>query len=160
MVCAADVRLVDESGSVSNAGLVQVSTEAGFGTICGANAAAADVICRSMGYSRGSVSSSPCGFYGGSDLCGAAGSPVAMADLRCSGSEWGVEECAWAAPDDACMSHSQDTIVHCTGSSSAAAPQGAVRLLAADVSPSVEELAVLKFSWIPHGCRFAVEAQP
>ena len=46
MVCAADVRLVDESGSVSNAGLVQVSTEAGFGTICGANAAAADVALR------------------------------------------------------------------------------------------------------------------
>ena len=43
MVCAADVRVVDESGSVSNAGLVQVSTAAGFGTICGANAAAADV---------------------------------------------------------------------------------------------------------------------
>ena len=34
------------------------------------------VICRSMGYSHGSVSSSPCRFYGGADLCGAAGSPV------------------------------------------------------------------------------------
>lgn len=29
-----------------------------------------------MGYAHGSVSSSPCGFYGGEDLCGAAGSPV------------------------------------------------------------------------------------
>ena len=34
------------------------------------------VICRSMGYAHGSVSSSPCGFYGGADLCGAVGSPV------------------------------------------------------------------------------------
>ena len=44
--------------------------------LTGANPAAADVICRSMGYDFGSVSSSPCGFYGGADLCGAAGSPV------------------------------------------------------------------------------------
>ncbi len=70
------------------------------------------VICRSMGYAHGSVSSSPCGFYGAADLCGAAGSPVAgsllqrfnshslqaarvckaMADLKCSGSEWSVED--------------------------------------------------------------------
>jgi hypothetical protein len=34
------------------------------------------VICRSMGYTHGSISTSPCGFYGGSDLCAAAGSPV------------------------------------------------------------------------------------
>ena len=40
---ATDMRLVDESGSVSSAGLLQVKTEAGFGTVCGANAAAADV---------------------------------------------------------------------------------------------------------------------
>ena len=40
------------------------------------SAHAAKVICRSMGYAHGSVSSSPCRFYGGADLCGAAGSPV------------------------------------------------------------------------------------
>ena len=34
------------------------------------------VICRSMGYAHGSISSSPCSFYGGADLCGAAGTPV------------------------------------------------------------------------------------
>ena len=65
-----------------------------------------------MGYVHGSVSGSPCGFYGGADLCGAAGSPVvsshndslcgrggrlalvcqAMANLKCSGSEWSVED--------------------------------------------------------------------
>ena len=71
-----DVRLVDGTGSLSNVGLLQVRTDAGFGSVCGANPSAADVICRSMGYAHGSVSSSPCGFYGGADLCGAAGSPV------------------------------------------------------------------------------------
>ena len=40
--CAADVRLVDEAGGLANVGLLQVATEAGFGTVCGANAAAAD----------------------------------------------------------------------------------------------------------------------
>ena len=40
----ADVRLVDEAGGISSVGLVQVATDAGFGTVCGANAAAADVI--------------------------------------------------------------------------------------------------------------------
>ena len=74
--CSPDVRLVDETGSLSSVGLLQVKTDAGFGSVCGANPAAADVICRSMGYDFGSVSSSPCGFYGGADLCGAAGSPV------------------------------------------------------------------------------------
>jgi len=133
----ADVRLVDEAGGVSSVGLLQVATEAGFGTVCGANAAAADVICRSMGYAQGSISSSPCRFYGGADLCGAAGSPVAMADLKCSGLEWGVEECSWSVPDEACLSHSQDTIVFCSASGTAGAPQGAVRLLAGDGSPSV-----------------------
>ena len=38
----ADVRLVDEAGGVSSVGLLQVATEAGFGTVCGANTAAAD----------------------------------------------------------------------------------------------------------------------
>ena len=71
-----EVRLIDGVGSVSNAGLLQVKTESGFGSVCGANPAAADVICRSLGYMHGSLSSSSCGFYGGADLCGAAGTPA------------------------------------------------------------------------------------
>jgi hypothetical protein len=74
--CSVDVRLVDAAGGLSSVGLLQVNTDAGYGTVCGANPAAADVICRAMGFSHGSVSSSPCGFYGGADICGAAGTPV------------------------------------------------------------------------------------
>jgi hypothetical protein len=37
-----DVRLVDAAGDVSSVGLLQINTDAGFGTVCGANAAAAD----------------------------------------------------------------------------------------------------------------------
>ena len=41
---SADVRLLDAAGSFSNVGLLQVRMDADFGTVCGANAAAADVI--------------------------------------------------------------------------------------------------------------------
>ena len=51
------------------------------------------------------------------------------------------------------MSHGQDTIVHCMGSSSAGAPQGAVRLLAADGSPSVDGAGrpevFVDSTWVP-----------
>ena len=47
--CSVDIRVVDAAGALSNAGLLQVSTDAGFGSVCGANPASADVICRSMG---------------------------------------------------------------------------------------------------------------
>lgn len=40
---SSDVRLVDAAGGLSNVGLLQVKTDAGFGTVCRASAAAADV---------------------------------------------------------------------------------------------------------------------
>ena len=47
------VRLLDAAGAASSAGLLQVSLGAGsFGSVCGANAAAADVICRQAGMPR------------------------------------------------------------------------------------------------------------
>lgn len=151
--CSADVRLVDAAGGLASAGLLQVKTDAGFGTVCGASASAADVICRSMGYAHGSISSSPCGFYGGADLCGAAGGPVAMADLTCSGSEWSVEECSWSAPDETCMGHTHDTIVYCAASERAGAADGTLRLIAADGSPSIDGAGrpeiLMENSWVP-----------
>ena len=71
-----DVRLVDATGALSNVGLLQVKTDGGFGSVCGANLATADVVCRALGYAGGSVSSSACSSYGGGNLCGASGTPV------------------------------------------------------------------------------------
>jgi len=135
---SADVRLVDAAGGLSSVGLLQVKTDAGFGSVCGANAAAADVICRSMGYAVGSISSSPCNFYGGADLCGAKGAPVAMSGLKCLGSEWSIEECSWSLPDESFMEHTGDVIVYCAQSEKAGAPEGAVRLIAEDGAPSMD----------------------
>lgn len=43
-------RILDATGSPSNAGLLQVDAGSGvFGSVCGLNLAAADVICRSLG---------------------------------------------------------------------------------------------------------------
>ena len=47
---AAPLRLVGAGGSSANVGLIQVQSEGGsFGTVCGLNAAAADVACRQLG---------------------------------------------------------------------------------------------------------------
>merc|ERR1712072_370620 len=84
---------------------------------------------------------------------GAAGSPVAMADLKCSGTEWSVEECTWSAPDDTCGGHAQDTIIYCAASAKAESQQGAVRLIAVDGSPAIDgkgrpEIFV-ESAWVP-----------
>ena len=61
-----------------------------------------------------------------------------MSDLTCDGSEWSVEECSWAMPDDACMAHASDVVVYCTKSARAGAQEGAVRLIGEDGSPSID----------------------
>ena len=112
---AQGVRIIDAAGGLSYAGLVQIQTDSGFGSICGMNQAAADVVCKQLGYGSGVASDSPCGSYGGSDLCGAPGSPVAMQSLTCTGAELAVGECEWSAPDATCSSHGSDSIVFCAG---------------------------------------------
>merc|ERR1712110_1179989 len=84
-----------------------------YGTVCGMNLAAADVACRQMGYDFGSVSSSPCGGYGGSSLCGATGTAVAMKGLACTGGELNIQECSYEEADGTCAGHGNDAIVYC-----------------------------------------------
>ena len=105
-----DVRLVDASGTLSNQGLMQVKTDAGWGSVCGMNVAAADTLCHQMGYDNGAVSVTPCGEYGGHDICGVAGTPVALKDLRCTGHERDIAHCSWKAPDVGCSTHTQEHI--------------------------------------------------
>ena len=112
---AQGVRIIDAAGGLSYAGLAQVRADSGFGSICGMNQAAADVVCKQLGYGSGVASDSPCGSYGGSDICGAPGSPVAMQSLTCTGAELAVTECEWSVPDTSCSSHGSDTVVFCTG---------------------------------------------
>ena len=112
---AQGVRIIDAAGGLSYAGLAQIRTDSGFGSICGMNQAAADVVCKQLGYGSGVASDSPCGSYGGSDICGAPGSPVAMQSLTCTGAELAVSECEWSAPEAGCASHATDSVVFCAG---------------------------------------------
>ena len=45
---AQGVRIIDAAGGLSYAGLVQIQTDSGVGSICGMNQAAADVVCKQL----------------------------------------------------------------------------------------------------------------
>ena len=73
--------------------------------------AAADVVCLQLGYDFGSVSTSPCDSYGGSDIWGASGSSVAMSSLACQGGELDIQDCLFSAPYTTRPAHAHDSIV-------------------------------------------------
>ena len=105
------------------------------------------------GYDYGTLASSPCGSYGGSKLCGAAGSPVSMMDLACTGSELSVGECSWSVPDAACSGHALDSVVFCGEAGQPTTPEGAVRILSEDGAPSLSGTGTLEVhiggAWSP-----------
>lgn len=160
---AQSARLVDARGSPARVGLVQVLMDGGtFGSVCGMNLAAADVVCRQLGmlcrasmpppwymqqmagFDAGTLGSSPCRGYGGADLCGAAGSPVAMEGLACKGGELSIAECQWSAPGPSCLGHEQDAVIYCGRNSDASSLEGAARLLSDDGAPSLSGAGVLE----------------
>lgn len=141
MPATSQVQLRGAEGMPPSVGVVQVSAgpphAAAFGSVCGMNLAAADVVCRQLGYEYGSVSTSPCGSYGGEDVCSATGTPVAMQNLKCTGGELDVNECAWEEPTAQCADHRLDSVVYC--SYGAERPrEGAVRLISYDGAPSID----------------------
>merc|ERR1711860_448775 len=116
-------------------GLKVESGDGSLGTVCGMNAAAADVACRELGYDYGSVAPSGCSAYGGANLCGAAGTPVAMQSVKCTGGELTLAECSWSTPDATCAQHEHDSVVYC--GAAAHILDGSVRLLSAEGAPSL-----------------------
>ena len=166
------MRLIDSSGAPSNAGLLQVRTgnpdSLEFGSVCGMDLvcvfyifrrvafgfgfgkctfrqAAADVVCAQLGYDFGIVSTSACTMYGGSNVCGALGSPVAMASLSCSGSELDIKDCSFTMPDTECATHSSDSVVFCGNNAGIGLiDSGALRLLDVDGAPSVDGVGRLE----------------
>lgn len=152
---ATGIRLVDKSGAASNVGLVLVQVVgADYGTVCGMDAEAANVACRQLGFSFGSLATTPCGNYGGSSLCGAPATSVAMQGLSCTGGELSVMDCAWSQPDAACASHAADSVVYCGDAKGAdVVPEGSARILSYDGAPSFDgsgRLEVFKAGeWAP-----------
>merc|ERR1712203_601502 len=125
------IRIVDATGAYSHVGLVQVRTSSdgssGFGTVCGMNLAAADVICAQLGFDFGSVSTSPCGSYGGVDSCGASGMPVGLSNLvcdggeprisamACAGEESDLSACQYESSDDVFCAPEENVVLRCAG---------------------------------------------
>ena len=93
---------------------------------------AAKVACKQLGFLDGVASTPPCSAYGGSNVCGASGSAVAMKALKCTGVEATVQECAWSDPDAACMTHLSDAVIYCTSKKPGeAVAEGSLRLIGA-----------------------------
>jgi len=145
---AASVRVVGADGAAANVGLLQVRMQGShkneFGSVCGMNLAAADVVCSQLGYDFGSLGSSACDRYGGNNLCGVPGSIVAMADLTCSGGELDIEECSYTSPSTSCLGHELDAIVFCGLNFRNGVDEGASRLIDADGAPSVDGIGRLE----------------
>ena len=114
--------------------------------------AAADVVCKQLGYDYGTVSDSPCSGYGGSDICGAQGAPVAMEALECTGGELDILACSFKSPSEKCASHQLDSIVYCGRSGAGLPEQGALRLLEGG-APSLDGVGRLEVftrgAWSP-----------
>ena len=106
--------------------------------------AAVDVVCSQMGYDFGSLGSSPCGRYGGNDLCGEPGSLVAMADVSCKGGELDILECSYSSPQASCLGHEKDAIVFCGMNSDTGFEEGATRLVSAEGAPSLNGIGRLE----------------
>lgn len=144
----ASIRLVDTNGAVASTGRLEVrldgSTTLGYGTVCGLTAASADVACRQMGYDFGAASPSPCGQYGASNLCGSAGSPVAMRSLSCEGHELRIADCQFKEADEACLRHESDTVLFCGQYGMQPFQDGQLRLLSAEGAPALNELGSTK----------------
>ena len=151
----ASVRVVAH-GRTANAGLLEVAMSSGtYGSVCGMNAQAAEVACRQLGYDFGVVSPSPCSQYGGSSWCGAAGSAVAVKNLRCTGAELSVDECDSEGVDDGCLSHGGDAVVFCGKQGAAPFPEGQLRLIGAAGAPALPgeagrlEMYSIAGAWAP-----------
>jgi hypothetical protein len=143
-----EVMLVDANGMNASEGVLQVLTDQGFGSVCNANQAAANVACRNLGYTRGVLTGSSCKDYHGSNVCGALGTPVAMKNLKCKGEEDSFREstCKWDPPNDVkCLSHEKDVMVTChneeVGNPKAGKPkEGTLRLASrADIAAAEYE---------------------
>eukprot|EP00927_Polykrikos_kofoidii_P003209 TRINITY_DN1127_c0_g3_i1.p1 TRINITY_DN1127_c0_g3~~TRINITY_DN1127_c0_g3_i1.p1 ORF type:complete len:256 (-),score=29.55 TRINITY_DN1127_c0_g3_i1:59-826(-) len=133
-----NLRIVDSTGAMATAGLLQVDVGDGFGSVCGLNDAASTVACRSLGYDYGVVSSAPCGNYRGEVFCGAKSTGVAMRDLHCRGDEVAITGCVWEQPDEECLKHDTDAIVFCSREGDELLHEGMVRLVASDGTPSLD----------------------
>jgi hypothetical protein len=135
-----DVRLIDVNGTYASSGLLQIRTSKGYGTVCGMNPQAVNQACKEMGFTHGWLANRSCKEYGGSDICGAKGTPVAMQNLQCMGHESSLQDCEFSNPDDACKEHGKDSVIWCSDGEpyiDNSIQNGAVRLVGKFGGPAI-----------------------
>lgn len=71
---------------------------------------------------------------------------MAAKDLRCSGGELDIVQCAWEDPTAGCEEHGLDSVVYC-GVAGARLPEGSVRLVADDGAPSIDGVGRMEMFW-------------
>ncbi|NWI08783.1 HIPL1 protein, partial [Crypturellus soui] len=104
------VRLAGERGPKRDRGRVEVYAEGRWGTVCddGWGATAAAVVCHQLGFPRAVRASKKAEFGAGSRL------PILLDDVRCSGRERGLLECAHADLGTHDCTHEEDAGVVCS----------------------------------------------
>ena len=102
-----DVRLVDGDGSYR--GRLEIKNTGEWGTVCNRNFnnAAANVVCRQLGYT---------GAYRiQSFRSGPAGGVIWLENVQCNGNEASILECSYDGWGNTSCSHDDDVGISCTG---------------------------------------------
>eukprot|EP00371_Babesia_bovis_P003371 XP_001612018.1 LCCL domain containing protein [Babesia bovis T2Bo] len=146
------VRLVDAFGKLSSFGRLEVLKNGKWGTVCnkgkfGAfNEAAANLVCRKLGFKRGIHILENCSNVNDQNLCVPRGYPVSYAGLMCMGTEDDISSCIIEEATVDCLAHRDDVVVKCTNSMSHdGVGFGTLRLVDSSGSPTSTGTGRLEF---------------
>ncbi|CDR97337.1 LCCL domain containing protein, putative [Babesia bigemina] len=147
-----NVRLVDAYGRLSSFGRLEVLKNGKWGTVCnkgkfGAfNEAAANLVCRKLGFKHGVHVMESCSSVNDQNMCVPRGYAVSYAGLMCLGTEDDISSCIIEEPTVDCQSHKDDVIVKCTNTMPRdGIPFGTLRLVDASGVPTSTGTGRLEF---------------
>ncbi|GFE53484.1 scavenger receptor cysteine-rich domain-containing protein [Babesia ovis] len=147
-----NVRLVDAFGKLSSFGRLEVFKNGKWGTVCNKgkfgvfNEAAANLVCRKLGFKRGIHILENCSNVNDQNLCVPRGYPVSYAGLMCMGTEDDIANCIIEEATVDCMAHRDDVVVKCTNSMTHdGVGFGTLRLVDASGSPTSTGTGRLEF---------------
>lgn len=144
------VRIVDSFGKLSSLGRLEIRTDNKWGAICkkGPNFSFTDDsakrACRDLGFPNGIYIKENCGHVNGQNYCAGYGYPFSGAGVLCSGNETSLLKCNTDKATN-CVDHTDDVIIQCLEhSSSHVVPDGTVRIVDVNGSPSTNGIGRLQ----------------
>ncbi|GIX61317.1 scavenger receptor cysteine-rich domain-containing protein [Babesia caballi] len=149
---ASNVRLVDAFGRLSSFGRLEVLKNGKWGTVCNKgkfaafNEAAANLVCRKLGFKHGIHVMENCSSVNDQNMCVPRGYAVSYAGLMCMGTETDISGCIIEEPTVDCLSHKDDVVVKCTNSTARdGIAFGTLRLVDAAGAPTSTGTGRLEF---------------